>query len=301
VIGSERRAYGAFLVICVVWSTTYLAIRVGLETVPPFAMGALRWTTAGAVLVTVLRARGEALPPARAWAELALYGTLLIAVANGGVMIAEQTVPSGLAAVLAAISPFWMVGIDASMPAGERLTPARVAGLALGFSGVALVAWPELAVGGRGFGLGLLATQVACAGWATGSLLSRRRGHQSAPAENVLMAAAVEMLFGGAIFAAAALATGQWRALHFTPRTLGAVAYLAVAGSIAGFSAYAYALKHLPVSTVSLYAYVNPVLAVVLGTLVLDEPFTPRIAAAAAVVLTGMAIVRRSTSRVKRI
>ncbi len=296
-----RRAYLAFLAICVVWSTTYLAIRIALETVPPFAIGGLRWTTGGAVLILVLRARGERTPPVRAWGLLAAYGALLIVIANGGVMIAEQTVPSGLAAVLAAASPFWMVGIDAAMPRGERLTGRRVAGLLVGFSGVALLVWPEIARGGRGFPTGLLATQIACAGWATGSMLSRRRGHDTAPDENVLMTAAFEMLFGGLLFAALGLVTGQWHALRLTPRTLGAVAYLAAAGSILGFSAYAYALKHLPVSTVSLYAYVNPVLAMILGSLILGEPFTPRIAVAAAVVLTGMAIVRTSTARVKKI
>jgi drug/metabolite transporter (DMT)-like permease len=296
-----RRAYFAFLLICVVWSTTYLAIRVALETVPPFPMGAMRWTIAGAVLIAVLRARGERLPPLRDWPSLAGFGALLIVVANGGVMFAEQTIPSGLAAVLVAVSPFWMVGIDAAMPSGEPLTGRRVAGLVVGFSGVALLVWPELALGGAGFAMGVAGTQVGCAGWASGSLLSRRRGHGSARSENVLMTAAFEMVFGGLIFAAAAAATGEWPGLTFTPRTLTAVVYLTAVGSIAGFSAYAYALKHLPVSTVALYAYVNPVLAVMLGTLVLGERFTPRIAVAAAVVLAGMAIVRTATARVKKI
>ncbi len=291
-----RRAYLAFLVICIVWSTTYLAIRIALETIPPFPMGALRWTTAGAVLVTVLRARGEPLPARRSWGSLAMFGSLLIAVANGGVLIAERTVPSGLTAVLAAISPFWMVGLDAAMPSGEPLTARRMAGLLVGFSGVVLLVWPEIQLGGAAVATGVAATQVACAGWATGSILSRRRGRTSAVAENVLMTAAVEMLFGGLLFTAAASVTGQWRDTTFTTRTLGALVYLTAAGSIAGFSAYGYALKHLPISTVSLYAYVNPVLAVCLGTLVLGEAFTPRIAVAAAVVLAGIAIVRRSTT-----
>jgi drug/metabolite transporter (DMT)-like permease len=296
-----RRAYLAFLVICIVWSTTYLAIRIALETVPPFPMGALRWTTAGVVLIAVMRARGVPLPPRRSWGLLAVFGALLVAVANGGVMIGERTLPSGLAAVLAAVSPFWMVGIDAALPHGESLTGRRVAGLLVGFSGVALLVWPELQLEGEGVLRGVAATQVACAGWAAGSILSRRRGRGPAHAEHVLMTAAFEMFFGGLIFVTAATATGEWRALHFTPRTLGAVAYLTAFGSIAAFSAYAYALKHLPVSTVSLYAYVNPVLAMILGTLVLDEPFTLRIAAAAAVVLVGMAIVRTSTARMKKV
>ncbi len=187
-----------------------------------------------------------------------------------------------------------MVGIDAAMPAGERLMWWRVAGLVLGFSGIVLLVWPEIRIGGRGVALGVLATQVGCCGWATGSILSRHRGRGAARHENVLMTAACEMLCGGLVFLLAATVSGQWHVLAFTPRTFGALAYLVAAGSIAGFSAYAYALKHLPVAVVSLYAYINPVLAVWLGTVVLGEPFSPRIALAAGVVLAGVSLVRRS-------
>jgi drug/metabolite transporter (DMT)-like permease len=151
--------------------------------------------------------------------------------------------------------------------------------------------WPELRLdgGNRSFVAGAAATQLACLGWAVGSSYSRRRSRE----ENVLAAAALQMLFAGLGLLAFGLARGDIAELAFTPRTTAALLYLIVAGSVAGFTAYTYALKHLPVSTVSLYAYVNPVIAVVLGTLVLSEPMSPRIALAGAVVLGGMAMVRR--------
>jgi drug/metabolite transporter (DMT)-like permease len=149
---------------------------------------------------------------------------------------------------------------------------------------------------GRGFVVGVLAAQIACVGWALGSAYSRRRGHSSASDENVLATAAFEMLFGGVGLLVAALATHEAGRLAFNPRTAAALVYLIVAGAIGGFTAYAYALKHLPVATVSLYAYVNPVIAVILGTLILQEPFSVRMGAAAAVVLVGMALVRESRS-----
>jgi drug/metabolite transporter (DMT)-like permease len=246
---------------------------------------------AGLILVAILAARGEPMPPPRSWGALLLLGLLLLGFGNGGVVWAEQYVPSGLTAVLVASSPFWMVGIDALVfPAGRALTPRRVAGLVVGFAGIVLLVWPELQAGSsrRVFLVGLAATQIACIGWAFGSTYARNH----APLSNVLTVAAFEMVFGGLTLVAGGLVHREAARLAFTPRSAGAVAYLIVFGSLVGFSAYAYALKHLPVATVSLYAYVNPVIAVVLGTLLLGEPFTIRMAGAAAVVLTGMALVR---------
>jgi drug/metabolite transporter (DMT)-like permease len=213
----------------------------------------------------------------------------LIGFGNGGVVWAERTVPSGLTAVLVAMSPFWMVGIDALRPDGDSLTLRRVAGLIIGFAGIVILVWPELHVAGaRGFITGVVAAQIACLGWAIGSTCARRHGRE----ENVLATAAFEMLFGGLVMLGVGLARHEQAALTFTPRTAAALAYLTFVGAIAGFSAYAYALKHLPLATVSLYAYVNPVIAVVLGTLILNEPLNARLGVAAGIVLAGMALVR---------
>lgn len=279
---------------CVVWGTTYLAIRISLETLPPFLMAAIRWLAAGSILAVALTLRGERLPRPGAWPSLTILGILLLGFGNGGVVWAEQTVPSGLAAVLVATCPFWMVGIDVLMPGGEALTLRRTAGLVVGFGGIVLLVWPEIQVGpsGREFMNGVIATQVACLGWAAGSAYARRRGHGEAKDENVLATAAFEMLFGGLVLLGLGMVRHEAARLVFTPRTASALAYLVFVGAIGGFTAYAYALKHLPVATVSLYAYVNPIIAVILGTLILNEPFSARMAVSAAIVLTGMALVR---------
>jgi drug/metabolite transporter (DMT)-like permease len=284
------RAYIAWAVVCLVWGTTYLGIRIALETIPPMLMGALRWIPAGLIILGALRLRGERLPEPRTWPALFLLGVMFIGFGNGAVVWAEQAVPSGLTAVLVAAVTFWMVGVERFMIAPDPLTVRRVAGLAIGFAGIVLLVWPELRLGaGRSFALGVAATQLACLGWAIGSSYSRRRQ----AAENVLAAAGFQMVFGGLCMLAVGLAAGEASRLTFTPVTFGALAYLTVFGSIAGFSAYVFALKHLPVAIVSLYAYVNPVIAVLLGTAVLHEPLNPRLAAAAAIVLAGMALVRK--------
>lgn len=289
-MSETRRAHLAWIVVCLVWGTTYLGIRIALETIPPFLMAACRWIVAGSLIIGALKWRGERLPPARSWSSLAVLGFLLLAVGNGGVAWAEQTVPSGLTAVLVAMAPFWMVGIEALMPDGERLTARRVTGLIVGFSGIVVLVWPEIHVGPAGFGFlgGVVALQIACFGWAVGSTYARRHARE----ENVLANAALQMLFGGLILLVAALASHEWAAFALNWRTATALAYLTVVGGAGGFSAYAYALKHLPVSTVSLYAYANPVIAVALGTLALNEPFGMRMALGAGVVLLGMALVR---------
>ena len=279
---------------CLIWGTTYLGIRISLETIPPLLMAAMRWIAAGSVLIGLLAVRRERLPPRREWPSLAILGVLLLGFGNGAVVWAEQTVPSGLTAVLVATSPFWMVGFDAFMPDGEAITLRRVLGLVVGFGGIVMLVWPEIQfdASGGGFLGGVIAAQVACVGWAVGSSYARQRGRGHASEENVLATAAFEMLFGGIALLIASLALRETARLTFTPRTTSALLYLIFVGAIGGFSAYAYALKYLPIATVSLYAYVNPIIAVVLGTLVLSEPFDARMLMAAFVVLVGVALVR---------
>jgi drug/metabolite transporter (DMT)-like permease len=290
---SNRTAYAAWLVVCVLWGTTYLAIAIALETLPPLFMAGFRYLAAGGILIAVLKLRGEPMPEPSSWGRLAVLGVLLLGFGNGGLVWAEQTIPSGFAALLVAMTPFWMVGIDSLMPGSERMTRRQIVGLIVGFAGVLMLVGPEVAAAGRhaGFGFlqGVVAAEIACVGWAVGSNYARRRGRS----ENVLVAAGFEMIFGGLFLVAGGSLRHEWRMVAITARTLAAWLYLVIFGGIAGFSAYAYALKHLPVSTVSLYAYVNPIIAVALGTLVLGEPFSQRIAIAALVVMAGMWLVRR--------
>jgi len=252
-------------------------------------MAGFRWTVAGSIILGALKIRGERIPPASHWPAMTVLGILLLGFGNGCVVWAEQTLPSGLTAVLVAAVPFWMVGVELFMRDADPLTIRRLIGLVVGFGGIVLLVWPELQFSsGRSFLLGVVFTQLACLGWAIGSSYSRRR-HAD---ENVLAAAALQMLLGGLILGAIGLLRGEARMLAFSTRSVTALTYLIVAGSLGGFSAYAYALKYLPVATVSLYAYVNPVIAVLLGTLILGETLSPRLAVASAIVLAGMALVR---------
>lgn len=287
----RRNAWIAFATVCVIWGTTYLAIKVALETIPPFLMGGIRYLIAGSLLGVVLVARGASLPPAREWGSLALLGFLMIALGNGGVNWAEQYLASGITAVVIATSPFWMVAVDSLFPGGERLTLRQVAGLLVGFSGIVLLVWPDITLegaSGREVVAGIIAVQIACAGWAVASSYTRRHS----VSRNVLMVAAVQMFFGGAFMTIAGTLTGEWAALGFNARTTSALVYLIVAGSLIAFAAYSYALRHLPIATVSLYTYVNPVIAVALGTLLLGEPFRVSMVAAGALIVAGIAIVR---------
>ncbi len=287
----RRLAYLAWTAVCVIWGTTYLGIRVSLESMPPALMGGLRWLIAGALLALYLRARSQRLPPPSRWPSIALLGFLLLGLGNGGVVFAELWVPSGLTAVLVATSPFWMAFVEALLKDGERLRAPALLGLTIGFSGILLLVWPDLtlqASGDRGLLAGILAIQVACAGWALGSSYSRRQQRD----ENVLGTTALQMLAGGIIMTVAGTVRGEWADLYFTPRTAWALAYLSTVGAVGGFVAYTYALRHLSVSFVSLYAYINPIIAVALGIVLLNEPFDSRMAAAAALVFAGVAIVR---------
>ncbi|MEO6212832.1 MAG: EamA family transporter [Vicinamibacterales bacterium] len=293
----ERKlAYAAWITVCLIWGTTYLGIRVCLETMPPALMGGLRWTIAGGLLTGYLIARGEKLPPRSSWRGIALMAFLLLGLGNGGVVFAEQWVPSGLAAVLVATSPFWMAGVEATLKDGERLHMNTVIGLVIGFTGILVLVWPDLALG-RGdthFVAGVLALQIASLGWALGSAYSRRHARN----DHILGTTALQMLAGGVMMLAAGTVTGEWQHLSFNTRTLTSLVYLSTLGAIGGFVAYTYALRHLSVSFVSLYAYINPVIAVTLGVLLLGEPFDWRMASAAALVFMGVGIVRLGKRKV---
>lgn len=287
----HRLALMAWIAVCLIWGTTYLGIRVCLETMPPMIMAGLRWTVAGGLLAAYMATRGEWLPRPSGWRNPLVLGFLMLVLGNGGVVWAELYVPSGLAAVVVAASPFWMAGVEALRKDGERMTWPTAVGFVLGFLGIVLLIWPALlsgGIGGRGFVLGMLALQVACLGWSAGSSYSKRHGRR----ENVFTATAAQMLAGGAMLLALGTVRGEWGSLDFSARTVVAFSYLTTVGAIGGFVAYTFALRHLPVSLVSLYAYINPVIAVALGVAVLGEPFTWRMALAAALVFGGVAIVR---------
>lgn len=285
------RAYLSWVTICVVWGTTYLAIRVCLETLPPGLSAGLRWLIAGSLLTLSHLVRRRPLPRLASWPGLVLLGILFIVSGNGLVVWAEQWVPSGLTAVLLATTPFWMVGIELLLPHGERPRASAWAGLCVGFAGIVLLVWPELTAGGTSgwnFLVGVLALQAGCITWAVASAYSRSRHRE----HGTLGAAALQMIFGGAILTAIGSLAGEWPRFVFSARSATAFGYLVVVGSIVAYSAYLYVLKHLPVSTISLYSYINPIIAMVLGAWLLAEPFGARTIIAAAIVLLGVALVQ---------
>ena len=281
-----RLAYVAFVIVCVVWGTTYLTITVALETVPVLLVAGLRWMSAGLVMSALMLATGRGLPGPRLWAPLALLGFLMNVVGNGFVVFAQQYVASGLTAVLIATTPFWTALIERLLPNGERFSRRSLAGLGLGFSGIVVLVWPEMTSGGasgRAFVIGVIAIQLACVGWVAGTSFAKRHELGTDPFRSTAM----QMIFSGAMLLSAATAHGDWAQVSFTPRTFAAMAYLTLAGSLIAYSAYIYAIQHLPLQLVSLYAYINPMIAVALGTLLLNEPISARILIAAALVFAG--------------
>ena len=286
-------AYAAFFTVCLIWGTTYFAITVALDTVPVLLLAGLRWMFAGVVMSALMLATGRGLPRPAVWGPLLLLGFLMNVVGNGFVVYAQQYVASGLTAVLIATTPFWSALIERLLPNGERFSRRALTGLALGFTGIVILVWPEMThggSGGRAFIGGVIAIQLACVGWVVGTSYARR--HELG--DNPFRSTALQMVFSGTMLLSAATINGDWSHLSFTPRTIVAMLYLSIAGSLVAYSAYIYAIQHLPLSLVSLYAYINPMIAVTLGTLFLSEPFSTRIGISAALVLAGTWIVGKA-------
>lgn len=280
---------------CLIWGTTYFAVKIALQTVPPFLQGGLRNIAGGLILALGLVARGHTLPGREAWGRLAVLGFFMFLLGNGGVVWGVEHIPSGLAAVLVGTSPFWMVTVEAIVSPGTQLFARQWIGLIVGFAGIVILVWPDIAQGGAGgrvFALGVISVQLACMGWAIGSSYTRRH---VMPAD-VLGSAAMQMLFGGLFLTGLGTAVGEWGRFSLTGITMTAMLYLVFAGSVVAFTAYSYALRHMNVATVSLYTYINPVIAVALGSILLDEPFHMRMVIAAGVILAGTLIVGRNES-----
>jgi drug/metabolite transporter (DMT)-like permease len=289
----RQMAYAAFAAVCIIWGTTYLAIRIALETLPPLLLTGSRFVTSGLIMLAISRLRGDRIPrDGRTLANLALIGFLMVGVGNLAVVWAEQWVPSGLAALLVATAPFWMAIIEAFRTGGERVDFRSGAGMLVGFGGVALLVTP----GGSGaawsipFVIAAIAVQVGSFCWQLGAA----RGKYHIRNVPLMASAGLQMLFGGVIVTMVGLAIGEGPRFAFTPRTFAALAYLTIFGGVIAYSAYVFALAHMRTTHSSLYAYVNPVVAVFLGWLILDEPLTWLSIVAMVVILGGVALVQSS-------
>lgn len=286
----RSKIVAAFLAIYLVWGSTYLAIRFAIETIPPFLMAGARFVVAGTLLFTFARVRGAPRPTARHWRSTAVVGVLLLLGGNGGVVWAEQVVPSGLAALLVATVPLWMVLLEWGA-GGERPTGSVMAGVALGLLGVALLVGPSSFAGaGRVDPLGAAVLIGASLSWAAGSLYSRRASLPDVP----LVGAGMHMVSGGAALLVAGILTGEGSRLAFAAismRSALALGYLIVFGAIVGFTAYVWLLRTTSPARVATYAYVNPVIAVLLGWALAAEPLGMRVIGAAAMIVAAVALI----------
>jgi drug/metabolite transporter (DMT)-like permease len=287
----RARAYAAFAVVCVVWGTTYLAIRIAVATMTPFLLTGARYLFAGVVLFIVARLHGDEIPrDRRVLGELAVCGVLMVAIGNLTVVWAEQWVPSGFAALFVGTAPFWATLIELLRRSGERLEPRAGLGLLIGFAGVAMLVTP----GGAGsafdrrFVIGAIVIQLGSIAWQYGTI----RGKYALVSVPPLMSSALQMLAGGVVVTLAGVGLGEIPHFHATPRTFTALAYLSLFGSVLAYTSYVYAARHLRSTNMSLYAYVNPVVAVILGWLVLHEQLTWISIAAMVVILGGVAMVQ---------
>jgi drug/metabolite transporter (DMT)-like permease len=291
---NRLRLVFAFLAVYLIWGSTYLGIRFAIETLPPFLMAGTRFVTAGSVLYWWARRTGAAAPSGVNWMAAGVVGTLLLIGGNGGVVWAETRVASGLAALLIATEPFWIVLLDWLRPGGRRPGLAVAAGLLFGFIGVGLLVSPfDLIGGGRVDALGAGAVVLASLCWAMGSLYTARGARLPA---SPMLATGMEMLIGGALFFPLSAATGEWATFSLAAVSLKsalALLYLTVFGAIVAFTAYVYLLQNTTPARASTYAYVNPVIAVILGWAFGGEAITSRVALAAAAIIAAVVVITR--------
>jgi drug/metabolite transporter (DMT)-like permease len=292
-LGPHRLKYIALAGVCILWGTTYLGIRISLESLPPFYLIAIRYTISGAILLTACKLAGAAMPSGRELLLTGAYGAICIGIGNGFLAIAELWIPSGLAALFYTTAPFWMVGIDALLPGGRKPRPSTLAGLVIGLTGVVFLVLPAArheGIRGATF-TGFLVLQLSAAGWVLGSLLQKRVPTRSL----AVVTGAVQQLAAGLVmFVPAAIFE---RAPHaVSTRSVLAVAYLVVFGSLIGYTAFIYSMSRLPVALVSVYTFVNPLVAVFLGWLFFREPFGWREFAAMCIIFAGVFAVKLSES-----
>jgi drug/metabolite transporter (DMT)-like permease len=287
--GRAARVALAFVLIYLVWGSTFLMIRVALRDLPPLFLCAVRLLIGGVVLAAIAWRSRLPWPRGVEWRDAAGVGLLLPAIGNGTVTLAETHVPSGLVALLVATIPMWMAWLGTRGPGGTPLTRRVIAGLAVGFAGIALLVGPGLSGGDRGSLVWALLPILGSLAWAWGSLWSRR-----ARLPSPLVSTAVGLTAGGLVLLVTSGVAGEWgrigpRVLHWRP--VAAVLYLALFGSVAGVTAYLWLLRHIAPSRVSTYAFVNPVVAMALGVLVGGEPFDARVGVAAALVVVAVALI----------
>ncbi len=296
----RARVLAAFAAVYLVWGSTYLAIKYAVQTIPPFLMVGSRFLTSGALLYLWARWRGAERPTPGQWRDAAVAGVLMLCCGNGAVSWAEQRVPSGLAALLVAIVPLWVVIVDWIRPHGVRPTVGIILGVVIGLAGLIILVGPATIVGhgaaDRGAVLVLVGGSLA---WACGSVYNR---HGSRP-RSATLSTGIQMLGGSVALFVLAAFSGEFRGFHpsaIAAASFGGWLYLVTFGSLVGFTAYIYLLQAVTPAKASTYAYVNPLIAVFLGWAFAGEPVTVRTLAAAAIILGGVAMITLAQSRSAR-
>lgn len=289
---SERASTGriilALLVVYLIWGSTYLAIRFALDTLPPFTMAGARFLCAGVCLFAFARSSGVAAPEPVHWRSAALIAGLMLVGGNGAVCWAEKTVPSGLASLLIATVPLWAVVMGALLPGGQMPRPRVILGIVFGLAGVGILVQPQKS--GSVDPAGAAALLFAAAAWAAGSVLSKRVRLPSSP----VLATGMQMLCGGSLLLLIGAAAGEWPSIHLhavTTKSALSVVYLMVFGSIIGFTAFVWLLRHTTAVLATSYAYVNPLVAVLLGWALNGETPSSRTATAGALVVGAVILI----------
>jgi drug/metabolite transporter (DMT)-like permease len=292
----NKKAYLAWVAICIIWGTTYLAIRVGVEDLPPMLFAGFRWLIAGPLFLSILLLKKFKLPSQKELLPIGIIGISLLGITNGLVVVAEQWIPSGITALLITTLPFWVVIIELIFTSTNRFNLRIVGGMLLCTFGVTLIFYDDLEnMLNSDHLLGMLCILIAMISWAGGSLYSQRKKLSVHP----LMSAAIQMIFAGTAQTVLGLSLGELSDFYFTNESFAAFAYLIFVASIFGFGSYIYAIEHLPVSFVTTYAYINPVIALFLGALVLGEKLDIVIAASAIIILIGVWLVQSGTKKSK--
>lgn len=286
----------AYLSVFTIWGSTYLAIRIGVRDLPPALMAGVRFLISGSLLLLAGKMRRKPFPssPEEYW-KLSIVGLFLLVGGNGLVVWSEQWVPSGLAALIIATVPLFMSTIDAVIPGGHRLSRVGWLGIVIGFTGVIVLVSPSLGLAaGEVIKPGGIAGLVGASFlWSVGSIYARRNPVKG----DIFVNVGVEMLAGGLALSLLALASGELSHVKVTTAGILSVLYLIIFGSIVGFTAYGYLLRHVPPAKASTYAYVNPIVAVLLGALVLAEPLEERTILASVIILGGVGIVQAARVR----
>jgi drug/metabolite transporter (DMT)-like permease len=291
---AQTPAYVALACVCFFWGTTYLGIRIALESFSPAMLMCLRYLASGGVLFIGAILSGARMPGSHELWRTALFGILTIGCGTGSLAYAEQWMPSGFAALVVCTQPFWMVAVESLMPGGEPLHWSVMRGMLVGLAGVIILIAPE--AGGQGTAGtaligGALLLQAGAVLWSLGSVSQKRMGGETHPFVN----GAIHQLATGLVFAIPAFAGSHKQV--WDAKGLAAIAYLAVFGGVVGYSSFLYSMHHLPVALVSIYTYINPIVAVVLGYVFYREPLGWREVAAMGVIFAGVALVKQASQR----